>query len=44
MLDAENEASPAQWFWLTMTEEEREAKFSELHDWVETVLREQYPD
>jgi hypothetical protein len=44
MLDTENEASPAQWFWLTMTDEEREAKFSELYDWVETVLRQQYPD
>ena len=44
ILDTENDASPATWFWLTMTDEEREAKFGELYDWVETVLRQQYPD
>jgi hypothetical protein len=44
ILDTERDASPAVWFWLTMTDEEREAKFGELHDWVETVLRQQYPD
>lgn len=44
LLNTENEASPARWFWLTMADEEREAKFSELYDWVETVLRQQYPD
>ncbi len=43
ILDTENEASPARWFWLTMSDEEREAKFAELYDWVETVLRQQYP-
>lgn len=31
------------WFWLAMTESDREMRFSELHDWVETVLRVQYP-
>src|ERR1700722_18262007 len=44
ILDTENDASPAQWFWLTMTDGEKDAKFDELRDWVETVLREQYPD
>lgn len=43
MLDTEIDASPAGWFWLAMTEEERETKFAELYDWVETVLRQQYP-
>jgi hypothetical protein len=32
------------WFWLTMTEKERNDKFGELSDWVETVFRAQYPD
>jgi hypothetical protein len=40
----EDDASPAAWFWLTMTDQERDEKFSELSDWVETVLRAQYPD
>lgn len=44
ILDTENDASPARWCWLTMTDEERETKFTELYDWVETVLRQQYPD
>ena len=44
ILDAERDASPAAWFWPTMSDQEREAKFSELYDWVETVLREQYPN
>jgi len=44
ILDAENEAAPATWFWLTMTDQERDTKFDELCDWVETVLRQQYPD
>lgn len=35
--------SPTTWFWLTMSEQERDAKLSELSDWVETVLRVQYP-
>src|SRR4029077_6790275 len=40
----ENEtAQPSHWFWLTMTEEQRQEKLSELSDWVETVLRIQYP-
>lgn len=36
--------APATWFWLTMTKQEREAKFDELTDWVDTVFRVQYPD
>ena len=44
ILGIENDACLARWFWLTMTDEEREAKFSELYDWVETVFRQQYPD
>ncbi len=43
-LTEENEASPAEWFWLTMSEQARDEKFGELFDWVETVLRTQYPD
>jgi len=44
ILDADRDASPAAWFWLTMSAQERETKFDELRDWVETVLRKQYPD
>jgi hypothetical protein len=44
VLAAEQERSPAAWFWLTMTDLERHDKHSELLDWVETVLRKQYPD
>ena len=44
ILADEDDDSPAAWFWLTMTNEERDEKFSELCDWVETVLRAQYPD
>jgi hypothetical protein len=43
-LTDQEDASPAEWFWLTMTEERRNEQFSELFDWVETVLRIQYPD
>jgi hypothetical protein len=43
-LTEEDEDSPTTWFWLTMSDQERDEKFSELHDWVETVLRPQYPD
>ena len=44
LLDTENDMSPARWFWLTMPDTERADKLSELTDWVETVLRVQYPD
>jgi hypothetical protein len=43
-LTEEGDASPAESFWLRMTDQVREEKFAELFDWVETVLREQYPD
>ena len=38
-----DQESPSGWFWLTMNEQVREEKFGELFDWVETVLRTQYP-
>lgn len=41
-LREEDEDSPTTWFWLTMSDQERDEKFSELHDWVETVLSTQY--
>jgi len=44
ILSDEADASPAEWFWLKMTDQVREEKFAELFDWVETVLRTQYPD
>ena len=40
----DDDASPAEWFWLRMNEQVRDEKFAELADWVETVLRQQYPD
>jgi hypothetical protein len=43
LVEEDGEASPGGWFWLTMTDQEREEKFGELYDWVETVLRPQYP-
>ncbi len=42
-LDVTENASPAGWFWIKMTEQEQREKFSELTDWLETVLRVQYP-
>ena len=44
LLCEEDDATPGGWFWLTMNEQEREKKFGELYDWVETVLRPQYSD
>jgi hypothetical protein len=44
LLTEDEDASPAAWFWLTMNDEERTEKFAELLDWVESVLRVQYPD
>lgn len=40
----EEDEAPRTWFWLTMSDQERDEKFAELRDWVETVLRVQYPD
>lgn len=42
-LTSENEDQQATWCWLTMTDQDREDKLAELTDWVETVLRAQYP-
>jgi len=44
ILTGQDDASPATWFWLRMSEQERNEKLSELSDWVETVFRAQYPD
>lgn len=44
LVSEDDNASPSGWFWLTMDELAREEKFGELFDWVETVLRTQYPD
>ena len=44
ILDNDDEPAPAEWFWLTMTDQKRDERLSELSDWVETVLRTQYPD
>ena len=44
ILTGQDDASPAGWFWLTMSDPAREEKSAELFDWVETVFREQYPD
>lgn len=43
-LTEDDEPPSSGWFWLTMDERTREAKFDELYDWVETVLRTEYPD
>ena len=43
ILGNDDEPSPAEWFWLTMTGQKRDERLSELSDWVETVLRTQYP-
>jgi hypothetical protein len=43
LLTDEDDGPPGQWFWLTMTEQQRAEKLGELSDWVETVLRAQYP-
>ena len=44
LLDEDDDAPPNAWFWLTMTKQQHNDKFAELFDWVETVLRPQYPD
>lgn len=36
-LTEQDEDGPTTWFWLTMSEHERDEKLSELADWVETV-------
>ena len=44
LLSDDGKPSASGWFWLTMDEQTREEKLSELEDWVETVLRTEYPD
>ena len=44
ILGEDDDAPPNAWFWLTMTRQQHDEKFAELFDWVETVLRRQYPD
>jgi len=43
ILNNDDEPAPAEWFWLTMTDQKRNERLGELSDWVETVLRTQYP-
>jgi hypothetical protein len=43
LVSDDEESSPGGWFWLTMTDQESEERSGELFDWVETVLRPQYP-
>ena len=44
LLTDDDQAASAGWFWLTMDDQAREDKLGELSDWVEAVLRAQYPD
>jgi hypothetical protein len=44
ILSEDDDTPPSAWFWLTMTEQQRDEQLAELLDWVETVLRTQYPD
>ena len=44
LVSEDDKTSSSGWFWLTMDEQARDEKFGELFDWVETVLRTQYPD
>jgi hypothetical protein len=39
----DDQAASAGWFWLTLDGQAREDKLGELTDWVEAVLRAQYP-
>jgi hypothetical protein len=43
LLTDDDQAASSGWFWLTMDAQAREDKLSELSDWVEAVLRAQYP-
>ena len=43
ILGNDDEPLPGEWFWLTLTGQQRDERLSELSDWVETVLRTQYP-
>ena len=39
----DDQDAPAGWFWLTLDGQAREDKLGELSDWVDAVLRAQYP-
>jgi len=43
LLTDDNQDEPAGWFWLTLDGQAREDKLGELSDWVDAVLRAQYP-
>jgi hypothetical protein len=43
LVTGQNDDTPATWFWLTMSERERDEKLAELSDWVNAVLCTQYP-
>ena len=43
LLTEEDQSASAGWFWLTLDDQAREDKLGELSDWVEAVLRAQYP-
>jgi hypothetical protein len=43
LLTDDDQGPPARWFWLTMDAQAREDNLGELSDWVENVLRVQYP-
>jgi len=43
LLTGQDDETPATWFWLTMSDQERQEKLAELADWVETVFRVHYP-
>jgi hypothetical protein len=43
LLTEDDQGAPTGWFWLTMDDQAREEKLGELTDWVNTVLRTQYP-
>ena len=43
LLTDDDQSASAGWFWLTLDGQAREDKLGELSDWVEAVLRAQYP-
>jgi hypothetical protein len=43
LLTEDDQNTPTGWFWLTMDDQARKDKLTELSDWVNTVLRTQYP-
>jgi hypothetical protein len=43
LLTEDDQNTPTGWFWLTLDDQTRQDKLGELTDWVNTVLRTQYP-